>query len=91
MPGVLIIEALAQAGALLGLHLLGNIEGEKLVYFIGIDKAKFRNPVTPGDQLRLEVKLLRSGTKVNQFDAKAYIGYKLAAEGILTAMITDKK
>ncbi len=91
MPGVLIIEALAQASGLLGFDILGFKKGGKLIYFMGIDKVKFRAPVVPGDQLRLEVTLIRPGSKVNQFEAKAYVEDKLVAEGILTAMVTDKK
>ena len=91
MPGVLIIEAMAQTGGLLALHVLGQAAQNKLIYFMGVDKVKFRSPVTPGDQLRLEVVLLRPDSKVGRFEAKAYVEDKLVAEGILTAMITDKK
>lgn len=91
MPGVLIIEAMAQAGALLSL--LGGsqkIEEDNVIYFMGIDKAKFRNPVLPGDQLRLEVLLLRPGSKIAQYEAKAYVKDKLVAEAFLTAMLAKK-
>ncbi len=91
MPGVLIIEAMAQTGGLLALHALGAAAKEKLIYFMGVDKVKFRIPVIPGDQLRLEVVSLRPGSKVGQFEAKAYVGDKLVAEGSLTAMMTDRK
>jgi 3-hydroxyacyl-[acyl-carrier-protein] dehydratase len=90
MPGVLIVEALAQTSGLLGLHLLGHADGGKLILFMGIDKVKFRHMVTPGDQLRFEATLTRPGSKVNQFEVAAYVGEKMAAQGILTAMVTDK-
>ena len=93
MPGVLIIEAMAQAG---GVLLLKSAEGEidikdKLIFFAAIDKVKFRNPVKPGDQLRLEVTVLRAGTKLSQFEGKAYVDNKLCAEAVMTAMIVDKE
>ncbi len=91
MPGVLIIEALAQVGGILLLKGSDRkVDNDKLVYFMSIDKAKFRVPVVPGDQLRFEVTVLRAGSKISQFEGKAYVEDKLAAEGILTAMITDK-
>jgi len=93
MPGVLIIEAMAQAG---GVLLLKSAEGKidiknKLIFFAAIDKVKFRNPVKPGDQLRLEVNVLRAGTKLSQFGGKAYVDDKLSAEAIMTAMLVDKE
>ena len=91
MPGVLIIEAMAQTGGILLLKSSGKkVDQDKLVYFMSIDKAKFRNPVVPGDQLRFEVTVLRAGSKISQFEGKAFVGDKLAAEGVLTAMIADK-
>ncbi len=92
MPGVLIIEALAQTGGIL--LLAGSnrkVDSDKLVYFMSIDKAKFRRPVVPGDQLKFEVSILRAGSKVSQFEGKAYVEDNLVAEGILTAMLADKK
>ncbi len=91
MPGVLIIEAMAQTGGLLTLlSEEKKIESGKTIYFMGIDKAKFRNPVLPGDQLRMEVTVLRPGSKIAQYEGKAYVGDKLAAEAILTAMLSEK-
>lgn len=90
-PGVLIVEAMAQAGGLLVLHTSKQDTKNKLIFFMSVDKVKFRKPVVPGDQLRLEVKLLRPGSKVAQFEGKAYIGDTLAAEGVLTAMLADRK
>ncbi|MBU1076233.1 MAG: 3-hydroxyacyl-ACP dehydratase FabZ, partial [Spirochaetes bacterium] len=58
MPGVLIIEAMAQVGGLLVLHTSGKDTSDKLIYFMSLDKIKFRNPVMPGDQIRFEVKLV---------------------------------
>lgn len=91
MPGVLIIEAMAQTGGLLA-FLSGNrkMDVSNTIYFMGIDKAKFRAPVTPGDQLKMEVLFIRSGTKIAQFEAKAYVQDKLVAEAILTAMLGKK-
>jgi beta-hydroxyacyl-ACP dehydratase FabZ len=87
MPGVLIIEAMAQAGAVLVLHDMKD-RGDKLVYFAGIDKARFRRPVHPGDQIRmtLEVVKLRSRTCVMR--GVAEVDGKVAAQAeILSAMV----
>jgi beta-hydroxyacyl-ACP dehydratase FabZ len=91
MPGVLIIEAMAQSGGLLSL-LSSNqkIEEGYSIFFMGIDKARFRNPVRPGDQLKIEVSLLRPGSKIAQYEGLAYVGEKLAAEASFTAMIGKK-
>ncbi len=91
MPGVLIIEAMAQTGGILSL--LGTdkkIDKDSVIYFMGIDKAKFRKPVVPGDQLKMEVSILRPGSKITQYEAKAYVEDKLVAEAILTAMLGKK-
>lgn len=91
MPGVLIIEAMAQTGGLLALlSREQKIDESNIIYFMGIDKAKFRAPVVPGDQLKLEVSVIRPGTKIAQFEAKAYVEDKLVAEAILTAMLGKK-
>jgi len=81
MPGVLVVEAMAQAAAILSFHTLGTKPDDKSVYyFVGIDAARFKRPVTPGDQLVLEVVLERRVRGIWKFDAKARIGEALAAE-----------
>lgn len=80
MPGVLILEALAQASAILSFKTLGSLPDEKSVYyFVGIDKARFKRPVEPGDQLRLEAKLVRRMRGMWLFEATAYVGEEVAA------------
>lgn len=90
MPGVLQIEALAQAGGLLALKSLDDGQKPQAVYFMSIDGAKFRRPVVPGDQLRLEVELLRFKGKIVRMGAKAFVGEELACEAELMATIADK-
>ena len=81
MPGVLIVEAMAQAAAILSFRTLGTEPDDKSVYyFVGIDEARFKRPVSPGDQLMLEVVLERSVRGIWKFDAKARVGEALAAE-----------
>ena len=81
MPGVLIVEAMAQAAAILSFQTLGTVPDDKSVYyFVGIDGARFKRPVTPGDQLALDVVLERSVRGIWKFDAKARVGEALAAE-----------
>jgi 3-hydroxyacyl-[acyl-carrier-protein] dehydratase len=91
MPGVLIIEAMAQAGGILSrLSMMGNEEEQdnpRLVIFMGMDNVKFRRQVVPGDQLRLEVEPIRTGTKVWKIAGKAYVGDDLAAQAEMTAQI----
>jgi 3-hydroxyacyl-[acyl-carrier-protein] dehydratase len=89
MPGVLIIEALAQAAAVLAIESFGVAGSGKLVYFMGIDNAKFRNPVEPGVLLTLEVEVTQNRGKVCKFAGKASIEGKLATEVSFTAMIAD--
>ncbi len=89
MPGVLIIEALAQAAGILGIKSFG-IEGTgKLVYFMGIEVAKFRIPVEPGCLLRLEVDMTHARGRVCKFKGRALVEGKLAAEAEFTAMVAD--
>ena len=89
MPGVLIIEAMAQtAGALVLAH-LGEINSGKLVYFMAIEGAKFRTPVEPGCLLQLEVEFIQKRATVCKFAGKASVDGKLAAEASFTAMIAD--
>jgi len=88
MPGVLIIEAMAQTAGILAYK--SGIQGRH-VYFLTIEKAKFRKPVTPGDQLRFEVKVLHSRGSVWKFSGEAFVGDKLAAEAEFSAMVTDRE
>jgi 3-hydroxyacyl-[acyl-carrier-protein] dehydratase len=89
MPGVLIVEALAQAAGVLAVESLGLAGTGKLVYFMAIDGAKFRAPVEPGVLLRLEVEFVQKRATVCKFAGKAYVGDKLAAQADFTAMIAD--
>jgi len=88
MPGVLIIEAMAQVGGILLLRTIPEREN-KLVYFMGIDQAKFRKPVLPGDQLRFEVEVLRLKSQVCKMQGKAYVGEELVAEAIIMSSMVD--
>jgi 3-hydroxyacyl-[acyl-carrier-protein] dehydratase len=89
MPGVLIVEALAQAAGVLAVESLGLAGSGKLVYFMAIDGAKFRTPVEPGVLLRLEVEFVQKRSSVCKFAGRATIDGKLAAEANFTAMIAD--
>jgi 3-hydroxyacyl-[acyl-carrier-protein] dehydratase len=88
MPGVLIVEAMAQtAGALVVESTGAELEG-KLVYFMAIEGAKFRKPVVPGNELHIRVKKIQGRRNVWKYEAEAYVGDDLCAEAIVTAMIT---
>ncbi len=89
MPGVLIVEALAQAAGVLAVHSLGLEDSGKLVYFMAIEEAKFRAPVEPGCLLRLEVEFVQMRSKVSKFAGRALVDGKVAAEARFTAMIAD--
>ena len=89
MPGVLIVEALAQAAGILAVESLGLAGSGKLVYFMAIEEAKFRSPVEPGVLLRLEVEFLQKRASVCKFAGRALIGDKVAATASFTAMIAD--
>jgi len=89
LPGVLIIEAMAQTAAVLVVHTLGAAFHGKLVYFMSIDNARFRRPVVPGDQLRLEVKKDRHRGPVWKFAGVAKVGDQVVAEADFAAMIRD--
>jgi 3-hydroxyacyl-[acyl-carrier-protein] dehydratase len=89
MPGVLIVEALAQAAGVLAVESLGLAGSGKLVYFMAIDGAKFRTPVEPGVLLSLEVAFVQKRTSVCKFAGRALVGGKLAAEANFTAMIAE--
>ena len=90
MPGVLIIEALAQAAAILSFKTLGNRPDHKSVYyFVGIDEARFKRPVGPGDQLILDVRLERLLRGLWKFGAQARVGEALAAEARLMCTVRE--
>jgi len=93
-PGVMIIEGMAQAGGVLAFKSMDNATQEeienKVVYFMSIDKAKFRAPVTPGDQLVYKINVIKNKGAVWQLDAKAYVDDKIVAQAELKAMIVDK-
>ena len=89
MPGVLIVEALAQTAGVLAVRSLGLEGSGKLVYFMAIEEAKFRIPVEPGCLLRLDVDVVQMRTKVCKFAGRASVDGKLAAEARFTAMIAD--
>ena len=89
MPGVLQIEALAQAAAILGVETLELAGTGKLVFFMGIDGAKFRSPVTPGCLLDLEVQFLQKRSRVYKFKGRASVEGKTTTECEFTAMIAD--
>jgi UDP-3-O-[3-hydroxymyristoyl] N-acetylglucosamine deacetylase / 3-hydroxyacyl-[acyl-carrier-protein] dehydratase len=88
MPGVLILEAMAQTGGILLLNGVDNPDG-KLVFFMSINNAKFRRPVTPGDQLMLELKMVTRKTRVCQMVGKAYVQGQLVAEAEMMASLVD--
>ena len=89
MPGVLIIEAMAQTAACLVVHTLGPESEGKLVYFMSVDGARFRKPVEPGDQLFVEVVKQRSRGNVWKFDGRAMVDGTLVAEATYAAMIMN--
>jgi len=90
MPGVLILEALAQAGGIFVVQSLGIDADEKLFLFAGIQEAKFRRPVVPGDQLMLEAKVLRRKMNIWKMQGIATVDGQVAAEGVFTAAVVDK-
>ena len=89
MPGVLIVEALAQAAGILAVESLGLADSGKLVYFMAIEGAKFRLPVEPGCLLTLDVSFVQKRVSVCKFAGRATVDGKLAAEASFTAMIAD--
>ena len=89
MPGVLIIEAMAQTAAVLVVHTLGPDAEGKLVYFMSVDNARFRRPVVPGDCLHVHVTKQRNRGNVWKFEGRAEVGGQLAAEAVFAAMILD--
>ena len=89
MPGVLIVEAIAQAGGLLLLTEVPNRD-EMLMVFTGIEKARFRRPVVPGDQLRLEVEVRAWRMTAARLEGKAYVGGKVVAEATVTCRLVPR-
>ncbi|NQW50101.1 MAG: 3-hydroxyacyl-ACP dehydratase FabZ [Rhodospirillales bacterium] len=90
MPGVLIVEAMAQTACVLVVSTFGAAAEGKLVYFMSIDGVRFRRPVVPGDRLELHVRKVQSRASVWKFSGKAIVEGKLAAEATFAAMIRDK-
>lgn len=90
MPGVLIVEAMAQTAGALIMYSMNANAGDKLVYFMSIDRARFRHPVVPGDLLKIPVKMQRARKPVWRFSGEAYVDGKLCAEAEYSAMIMDK-
>ena len=90
MPGVLIIEAMAQTSAVLVVRTMGAESEGKLVYFMTVDEARFRKPVVPGDQLHINIRKERSRGNVWKFSAEAKVGDTLCAEATYSAMILDR-
>jgi beta-hydroxyacyl-ACP dehydratase FabZ len=93
MPGVLLLEAMAQTGGVLAMR-SAEAEGmdikTKVIYFMTIDKVKFRKPVLPGDQIRFELDLVKSRSNIRGFKAQAFVDGAVVAEAELMAMIVDK-
>jgi len=90
MPGVLVVEAMAQAGGIIMLHEIED-RASKLVVFTGIERAKFRRPVTPGDQLRIEVDVLSFRTRAGKIQGRATVDGKLACEATLTCAVVTRE
>lgn len=90
MPGVMIVEAMAQSAAVLAIHSMGAEAEGKIVYFMTISGAKFRRPVTPGDVLRLEITVERARKTVWRFAGRATVNGELAAEASFSAMVARR-
>ena len=91
MPGVLIVEAFAQAAALLGVNAMreGQLKENSLFYLVGVDKARFRKPTGPGDQLILEVKFITEKRNIYKYEASAFVDSKLIASAELLTTVMD--
>ena len=87
MPGVLMIESMAQTCAVLVIETLGKTAEGSLVYFMSVDGAKFRKPVIPGDQLKLKVEKIKNRANVWKFKCKGYVDDELVSEAVISAMI----
>ncbi len=90
MPGVLIVEAMAQAAGVLVTKSMGENSSDKLVYFMSIEEAKFRKPVVPGDTLKLKVELIKSRGNIWKFKGEAWVDDVMTDEAVFTAMIANK-
>jgi 3-hydroxyacyl-[acyl-carrier-protein] dehydratase len=91
MPGVLIVEAMAQTAGVLIFNSLPEEDHKKKVFFLGIDNVRFRKPVIPGDQLRMELEITRHRQSIWGFKGKALVDGNLVAEGDLLAMLGEEK
>ena len=91
MPGVLIIESMAQTAAALVVHTMGPDAEGKLVYFMSIEEAKFRKPVVPGDSLYIHATAIKSRGNIWKFKGEAFVGDTLCAEAVYSAMLLDEK
>ncbi len=91
MPGVLVIESMAQTAGVVVIHSMGVEAEGKLVYFMLIDSARFRRPIVPGDQIQVKVKKLRRRGNVWKFRGEAIVDGNLAAEAVFSAMIMDRE
>ncbi len=97
MPGVLILESMAQVAGILAFASVGDLDDveksmeDKVIYFMSIDKVKFRRPVVPGDQLHLEIILTRHRGNIASFKSKAYVGDAMVAEAEMKAMLVDRE
>lgn len=90
MPGVLQVEALAQAAGILSFQTMGRVSGTSTVYyFVGIDRARFKRPVVPGDQLKLEVEILRISRSIWKYSGKATVDGQVAAEADLMCTLRE--
>lgn len=90
MPGVLIVEAAAQAGGILALLSTPEHLGNPSIFLMGLDKVRFRQPVVPGDQLRIEVETIRGGKKFWKMRGKAFVDQTLVAEGEMMAAVGEE-
>ena len=87
MPGVTIVEAMAQTSAILVSHSLGTLDEELLVYFMTLDNCRFRKIVSPGDVLELHVSVLRKGSKIWKFQGRAVVDNSVVSEAVFSAML----
>ncbi len=90
MPGVLIVEAMAQAGGILTINSMDNVPEGKLFLFSGIEKVRFRRPVYPGDQLILKAFYLKHKMNIWKMKTEAWVEDKLTTDGVLTAALVDR-